>query len=163
MTDNSNPLFQPTLQDSNRPADLPKPWRLNSQFWVAFAGGIVAYTIIAFINSQRLRQDSQQRTKLVVIGVVGLVLTIVIGVFAYTNLNNDMVAQYNRWGARIVAVIVYLITAQMQKSTYRIYEYNTDDNNYDSLWKAGIIAAIGGGLLQGALVGGLVLLISSLL
>jgi hypothetical protein len=44
-----DPLLQPSLQDREPDYGDP-PWRLESQVWVAFFGGVEALTIIAWLN-----------------------------------------------------------------------------------------------------------------
>ena len=49
-------LFAPTLSQTAR-TELPpgeKPWRLNSQFYVAFFGGPLAAGTIGYLNGKRL-------------------------------------------------------------------------------------------------------------
>lgn len=50
--DDLDELLQPTVTQAAPSGHLP--WRLHSQFWVAFFGGIPAVTAIAWINARYL-------------------------------------------------------------------------------------------------------------
>ena len=57
-----------------------RPWRLMSQTYVAFFGGVIASTVIAFLNARRLGVEAARRRLILLVGAGGLVA--VIAVFA---------------------------------------------------------------------------------
>ncbi len=156
-------LFSPTLRDSV-PRALPtgkKPWRLASQFWVAFLGGALAVTAIAYINSRRLGMPIAKQRLILLLGVVALLATIGLTYYMLGQGSGSReLSRQVRIGGRIIAVLLFLAYYQLQKGADRLYNYYTDDEEeYDSLLKPGFAAALGMGLLQLVVVGGAMLLL----
>ncbi|HEX6161223.1 MAG TPA: hypothetical protein VF111_13705 [Thermoanaerobaculia bacterium] len=128
-------LLQPTVQEEARPRG-PLPWRLQSQFWVAFFGGAFAVTVIALLNAMRLDVDRTKRWLIVVAGLVGMGLTAV--VFLLTEH-----ASQSRIGARVVGVVLFLVLRPLQKGAddhHQVFR----GGDYASLWGPGIAATIAG-------------------
>ena len=120
-----------------------RPWRLMSQTYVAFFGGVIASTIIAFLNARRLGVDAAKRRLILLIGVVGLVA--VIAVFSLLN-GDDHVTSGLRVSTRVVAVLCCLVQLRLQRPMDRAFQLRGTD--YGSLWGPGIAAAIGGAIAE---------------
>jgi hypothetical protein len=147
-------LFAPTLQTHEAAVERPKPWRLGSQLWVAFFGGALAYTAIAYLNGQRLGLPKARLQQILAIGAVGFIATIIVDYMLLNQMSSDSLSDESRgarFAGRIVAVAVYGIVYQMQKSADRVYRYAHNDS-YASLWKPGLIAVFGLGIVQNLLV-----------
>ncbi len=158
-------LLEPTLQGHTRrvtPAEQ-RPWALTSQFWVAFFGGVLASTVITYLNGKRLGLPRARLQQIVLVGCVGLVATIAVG---YMLTDTDVlsfrteVLRGVRLSNRIIALVAYLIFYQLQKTADRAYHFYGGD--YDSLWKPGIAVVAVCGLLQLVVVGGAVVLLGRL-
>jgi hypothetical protein len=112
------------------------PWRVSSQFWVAFFGGVLAATPIAYINSLRLGAPKRVRQWIVISGIVATALYA--GCFAIWFPAEPRIV---RFAGRVVAVLQYLVLARIQRG---------DDNRhqifgsgaYASLWVPGLIAIV---------------------
>lgn len=143
-------LFSPTLdQKPAQPAPHAKPWRLTSQFWIAFLGGSLPATVIAYINSRRLGVTPERQRTIIIIGAVALIATTA---FIHTVSISELPEgwrdrQITRLGSRVIAVLCYIAFNKLQQDADRIYSYNHGDD-YASLWKPGILAIVGLGLLQ---------------
>lgn len=145
-------LLTPTLQDYRRPADAQygRPWQLQSQMWVAFFGGILPATVIAYLNGRRLGISPARRRWMLVVGAAGLLATVALSYAAAAPSaasTGPRSSQWARFGGRAVAMIGFLIFYQLQKSADRVYQFN-DDAEYASLWVPGILTTLGVGLLQ---------------
>jgi len=70
-------FLTPSLQGyQNQALSLPlkKPWRLNSQFWIAFFGGVLPLMVIAYLNGKRLHLSGKHLRLIIVVGIVALVV-----------------------------------------------------------------------------------------
>ena len=146
-------LFAPSLQGYAAPATQDQPWRLSSQFWVAFFGGVLAATLIAWQNGKRLGLAADRLRLILLVGAAGLLLVLGLtfilvpeGAARLTGASRSGV----RLGGRIVAVLAYLVFYQLQKGADRIYQYRSG-GNYGSLWRPGLIAVFAWGTLQAIL------------
>ncbi|SNT62464.1 hypothetical protein SAMN05216276_109118 [Streptosporangium subroseum] len=59
-------------------AERARPWRLQSQGYVAFLGGFAAVTTIALMNADRLDVSKRGRALIAGAGLLGLVLDVLI-------------------------------------------------------------------------------------
>lgn len=145
-------LLQPTVQNAPvRPR--AKPWRLQSQFWVAFLGGALPYAVIAFINAQRLGLETKKRWWMAIATAAALGVLVVL--WLQRPVSADFVTfargtRDTRLYSRITAVVLYLIVSQIQKPADAHYRVFGDD--YESLWVAGIGATIIVGATQNAVL-----------
>lgn len=146
-------LFEPTLQAAvagrrERPAE---PWRVKSLMWIAFFGGSLALTAIAYLNGKRLKLSPARQHQVLLAGVAGFLLTL--GA-AYV-LGQAEVAQ--RWQpgpggsgfrlvSRAIALLAYLVILRLQRSAQRIYRFGGGE--YASLWRPGLVAVMVLGTLQ---------------
>jgi hypothetical protein len=77
-------LLTPTLEGYvPRDATAARPWRLGSQVYVAFFGGILAVTAIAYLNALRLRAPAGVRAGIVAIGALGLAVLLVVAAVVF--------------------------------------------------------------------------------
>jgi hypothetical protein len=150
-------LLTPSLGNATKvPADAgTRPWHLQSMFYVAFFGGPMAITWIAYQNAKRLDTDPalQQR-----IAIAGAVVCVVIGVLvgalladlSRLSLLKDLFpdakpTQMVRILVRVCAVVLYLLFLRWLTPAYRRY-IAFGGGEFDSLWKPGFAAAMVGDL-----------------
>ena len=120
-----------------------RPWRLMSQTYVAFFGGVIGSTIIASLNARRLGVDAAKRRLIVLIGAGGLVA--VIAVFTLLSGDNDLTSGFGV-GIRVVAILTCLAQLRLQRPMDRAFQLRGTD--YGSLWGPGIAATIGGAIVE---------------
>ena len=138
--DDLDELLQPTVTPVERSGY--KPWRVQSQFWVAFFGGIVAVTAVAFINSGHLGMSARSRGAILAAGAAALAVWVALAVWLV-----DENAQNLRIAGRILAVVLFLVLARMQRPADARYQL-FGAGEYAALWGVGIPASIIGGLAQ---------------
>ncbi|GAB2600049.1 hypothetical protein [Kribbella endophytica] len=133
-------LLRPTITAN---VDLSvRPWRLMSQAYVAFFGGVLAVTVIAFLNARRLGVDAARQRQILAVGVVALVVSAAVVVF----LTDDDASSGLRIATRVVAVVCCLVQLRIQRPMDRAFQLRGTD--YKSLWGPGIAAVIGLGLVE---------------
>jgi hypothetical protein len=120
-----------------------RPWRLMSQTYVAFFGGVIASTVIAFLNAGRLGVDAAKRRLILLTGAIGLVGVIV--VFALLNGDGGITSGL-RVAVRAVAVVCCLIQLRIQRPMDRAFQLRGVD--YGSLWGPGIAVTVGGAIAE---------------
>ena len=120
-----------------------RPWRLMSQTYVAFFGGVIGSTIIASLNARRLGVDAAKRRLILLIGAGGLVAVIV--VFTLLNGDDDLTSGFGV-GLRVVAILTCLAQLRLQRPMDRAFQLRGTD--YGSLWGPGIAATIGGAIAE---------------
>lgn len=137
----SDELLRPTI---GADIDLSaRPWRLMSQAYVAFFGGVIATTVIAVLNARRLGVPVNGRRQLLLSGGVGLVLAAA----AIVLLTDELTASSGtRLVIRVVAVLTCLFQLRIQQPMDRAFQLRGTE--YKSLWGPGIAAVIGCGLLE---------------
>ena len=140
-------LLEPSLMDYPGKAGVPgeRPWRPRSLVWVAFFGGVGATVYIHWRNAQRLRAEALLRRTLV-LGAAALALAFLVGGYAHAQ---GAEPRSVRLITRGVALGLHLVYAGMQKPADRVYV--ATGGEYDSLWKPGLIAVFGIGLVEGLL------------
>ncbi|TDC17337.1 hypothetical protein [Kribbella albertanoniae] len=131
----SDELLRPTIGERVDPK--VRPWRLNSQAYVAFFGGVIAATIIASLNARRLGLDRGKRWMIIGTGVVGL--TAVIALYALLNDDGER-TQSLRIVVRIVAVLCILVQMRWQRPMDRAFQLRGTD--YHSMWVLGPILVV---------------------
>ena len=141
-------LFQPSLRGvARKPREEGnRPWRLGSQFYVAFFGGPLAVAAIAWFNAERLGMPSSARRWIPAIGLAGLVASVVAAVAIDTDLGGAQ-----RLIVRIAGVAAFGLLYLLQRAPDRVYHaFNEGDEDalYDSLWGPGLAATFGLGILQ---------------
>jgi hypothetical protein len=138
-------LLRPTISTG---VDLSvRPWRLMSQTYVAFFGGVISATLIAFLNARRLGVAPDKRRLVLLIGGIGLVLAAVVMAVLTTGSETSSGIQV---AIRVVAIAACLIQLRIQRPMDRAFQLRGGD--YGSLWGPGTAAVIGGGLLEAVLL-----------
>lgn len=141
--DRTDDLLKPSVRA--RPAGDP-PWRLGSQVYVAFFGGVLAVTAIAYFNAQRLGLDQGVRLRVLGAGVLG-----VCGLLAAAVLVEE--TDTLRLVTRGIGLLTYGLLYLIQRVADRIHQMTApDDDPYDSLWAPGIAAVVAGALIQAGFV-----------
>lgn len=137
-------LLRPSI---DKDIDLSvRPWRLVSQTYVAFFGGVIATTVIAYLNAGRLGVDAAKRRLILVTGAVSLVLAAVV----FALVGEEGVTSGVRVAVRVVAVVCCLVQLRLQRPMDRAFQLRGTE--YGSLWGAGIAAVIGGGLVEAVIL-----------
>jgi len=151
MTSELDELLRPTVAPSAPRG--PLPWRVSSQFWVAFFGGVPAITAIAFLNAGRLGASASKRRWILSSGGVALLLTIALmGWLTAIEEHRST----TRIVVRVNAVLLYLVLARIQRDDDGRHQV-FGSGEYASLWIPGIVATVVSGV---ALVGIALLAIS---
>jgi hypothetical protein len=120
-----------------------RPWRLMSQTYVAFFGGVLASTAVAFLNAGRLGVDAAKRRLILLTGLVGLLA--VIGVFVLLYDDAGLTSGV-RVSIRVVAVLCCLVQLRLQRPMDRAFQLRGAD--YGSLWGWGIAVTIGSAIAE---------------
>ncbi|WP_350276492.1 hypothetical protein [Kribbella sp. HUAS MG21] len=121
-----------------------RPWRLMSQAYVAFFGGVLASTVVAYLNSGRLGVDAGRRRLILLTGLAGQLG--VIGVFLALYDDASGVTYGLRLSLRVTAVLCCLVQLRLQRPMDRAFQLRGAD--YGSLWGVGIAATIGGAIVE---------------
>jgi hypothetical protein len=141
-------LFQPSLRGvARKPREVgSRPWRLGSQFYVAFFGGPLAVAAIAWFNSERLGMPASTRRWIAATGVAGLIASVAAALVIETDFGGAQ-----RLIVRIAGVVAFGLLYLLQRAPDRVYHAFNDgdeDDLYDSLWGPGLAATFGLGILQ---------------
>ncbi len=145
-------LFRPTLQDRAPVVAARRPWRVGSQFWVAFFGGTLAVGAIAWLNAGRLGLPPARHRAIVLLTALATLLVTAGVVFTVTAPLVGTERTLMRRGAQLVAVLLYLALAWLQRPFDR--RHAAFDGEYASLWTAGLVAIAAGFGLQWLLLFG---------
>jgi hypothetical protein len=133
-------LFQPTVRAL--PTTGRRPWRLSSQAYVAFVGGVVAGTAVAYLNSGRLGLAPRERRLVLAAGALGLAVTIPVALVLCRSGSSATV----EIPVRILALVAYLVQARFQRPLDRAFQLR--DGAHASLWWPGLVAVLAGGLAE---------------
>ncbi len=136
MSSHLDDLLQPTVAESA--PKRKRPWRVASQLWVAFFGGVPAVTAIAYLNAGRLGASASKRRWILVAGVVALLVSIAVIVWSITTTQERYAT---RIAVRLVAVLLFLVLARIQRDDDRHHQV-FGAGEYASLWGPGIIATV---------------------
>lgn len=135
-------LFSPSLTQSVR-RELPagsRPWRLDSQFYVAFFGGPLAVGAIGYLNGKRLGLSRERLWALAGIGVAGFVAVVVVAVIADIGTRGRILLA-------VAGVASFLVARELQKDANRVYGLSRNEHEaYDSLVGPGLAAVLLSGL-----------------
>ena len=141
-------LFQPSVARDQQ--YLERPWNPDSNFYVAFFGGVIAATAIAYLNAARLHVE-HLRSRILAIGITGVVVALVAAKFVAESVAEpDGSGTYVRLASRVVAVIVHFVLAAQLKQADRRFQVTGGD--YESLWAPGFGAVVAGGIAQAVLL-----------
>jgi hypothetical protein len=142
--DDLDELLQATVMPVARSGN--KPWRVQSQFWVAFFGGILAVTGIAYLNSRHLGASPSTRRLILACGVLALAIYVALAGWVFLNEPRNM-----RIGGRILAVVLFLGLARLQREGDARHQLFAS-GEYAPLWGAGITASVLGNLALAGIV-----------
>ena len=148
--DTADDLLKPSFADRAPSAPAAeRPWRLSSQGYVAFFGGVLAVTTIAFINARRLGLAAGPLALILLAGFGGLAAEI-----AVLSTMADATDSQIRMVARIVAFGAWGGMYLLQRAADRRYHHfrSGDDDEYAGLLGPGLLASIGLGLVELQLV-----------
>lgn len=120
-----------------------RPWRLMSQTYVAFFGGVIASTVIAFLNARRLGVDAAKQRLILLTGLAGLIAVVV--VFVLVDGDEDVTSGL-RISSRVIAVLCCLVQFRLQRPMDRAFQLRGTD--YGKLWGPGIAVTIGGAIAE---------------
>ena len=132
----------------------PRPWRVDSQFWVAFFGGPVAAAVIAWINLGRLRAAGRARQTTVVVGAAGFAAGVAIAI-AFEAFDVGAGARLATQGAGVLA---FLALHRVQRSPDRVHSFyreGREEDLYGSLWSPGLAAVFLLGIPSALAINGL--------
>lgn len=146
--DELDELLQPTI--APEPRRGPLPWRVSSQFWVAFFGGVPAVTAIAYLNARRLGSTIRKQQLIILSGL--LAAAAFVAFVLYVGIDQRST---NRLAGRIVAVLLFLLLARIQRDDDLRHQV-FGKGEYASLWAAGIAACL---ISTVVLIGGAMLLV----
>lgn len=144
-SDDLDELLQPTVARTRTPRK--RPWHLQSQFWVAFFGGVPAITIITYINAGRLGMPERKREWIAAIGVLATIAFAAAAAIVGSPAERSAL----RIGGRVLAVVIYLLFAAMQRPADRHY-LTLGSGEYAPLWNAGLVAILAGVVMNMAIV-----------
>ena len=148
-------LFTPTLQEHvpRHERTALQHWRLGSQVYVAFFGGVLAVTAIALVNAGLLRAPARVRAGILACGAAGLAVVVLA---ASLLLSGDDVPDGARTALTLVGVAAWGGMYLLQRPWDRIYSSfareTEEDELYESLVGPGLVAVIAGFLAQTAIV-----------
>jgi hypothetical protein len=141
-------LLRPTLTGHDtRTRQGYKPYRLSSQVYVAFFGGALAVGGIGFLNAALLGMPNRARAAIVALALAAEAALVALVVA--TELEEIRIAS-------IVAGLAAFGGAYLiQRSPDRVYHFHADDEEpYQSLFAAGLVACICARIVESALLFG---------
>jgi hypothetical protein len=124
-----------------------RPWRLMSQTYVAFFGGVLASTTIAYLNAGRLGVDAAKRRLILLTGLGGLLVVIGVHLLMY---DDSGITSGLHVGVRVVAVLCCMAQLRLQRPMDRAFQLRGAD--YKSLWGMGIAVTLGGAIAEGLIL-----------
>jgi hypothetical protein len=147
-------LLTPTLQ-SHRPRspDAKRPWRLGSQLYVAFLGGVPGVTIIALINATRLRAPARVLAMIAGAGVLGMAAVVAFLAIFFGEGGADDGPSGLQIGVQVISVLAWGLMFLAQRQWERIYQvYSSGAEPHASLLVPGLLAVIAGAAITIELV-----------
>ena len=142
---NLDDLYTPTLSDVPAQAvDAPRPWRLASQFYVAFFGGPLAAAAVGYLNGKRLGLARDRLLAIVGIGVAALAVTVAAVAFGRGS------GGATRLVSQASGVVAFLAIRELTKSADHRYAIRVrGDDAYAPLWRPGIAIVLVCGIVTG--------------
>lgn len=139
----SDDLLTPTIPQFTAPAR--QPWDVASLLYPAVFGGALAATVLSLINGYRLGVGTARQALVAVAGTAAIVLHIV-AVVAVADRRNELLPALNV----AAGILVWSATRTIQRRAERAFLLRGGASA--SLWRPGIAAAVGGGLIEGLLI-----------
>ncbi|WP_026370337.1 hypothetical protein [Kallotenue papyrolyticum] len=146
-------LLTPSLSAAPSTTLRERPWRVNSQLWIAFLAGVLPVTVVALINARRLGLRPAAIRLILAIGLGTFLISLLWlawqaeAAASLRSLSQPVNRAPLRLGTRVLAVLAYLAMARIQRPAERRYRLFYGDT-YASLWRPGLIICLGGGLVQ---------------
>lgn len=111
-------ILEPSLDDAQW--EQTRSYNISKLFYVAFFGGIIPTIITSAKNAKWLKVDKKIINTVIGLGIVLLLLK-VIAISAMLNgfLISMEYKRYLRWGSRLAAVLLYLLSFKVMKEKYR--------------------------------------------
>lgn len=148
LREHDDDLFTPSLSDRAEVPPGSRPWRLGSQFYVAFFGGPLAAAAIGVVNGRRLGIDLGRLVAIATAGLGALCLAVAVA----ASLDSEDASP--RWILVPAGVATYFVARQLQKAADDRYRRGRpDDQVYGSLWGPGLAAVFVCGIVSIAVVG----------
>ncbi|MEO0604997.1 MAG: hypothetical protein AAF211_26435 [Myxococcota bacterium] len=151
----SDDLFRPSVEQTLRSPARRRPWDKDYSVLVGLFGGLWALAAVTLLNMHRLGMDARAQLARVlgstvvtwlVVSAVGIALLVLWG-------PDRLLVSRIRLGYRFAAMLLALLHMRWQIPGERHYELAHGDESYASLWGPGIVAVIGGTLLQDLMFG----------
>lgn len=139
----SDELLTPTIHQFTAPAR--QPWDVASLLYPAVFGGALAATVLGLINGYRLGVGTARQALVATVGTAVLALHIV-AVVAIADRGYELLP------ALTVAagMLVWSATRATQLRAERAFLLRGGESA--PLWRPGLAAAVGGGLIEGLLI-----------
>jgi hypothetical protein len=140
VADERDELFTPSLTQSGKRFldEGERPWRLGSQFYVAFFGGPLAAATVGWLNGERLGLPRDRRLAIAAAGLAGFILAAVL----VRTVDSELATP--RFLVAATGVLAYAVSYRAQHAADRLYAMGEEDP-YDSLWAPGLAIALVGG------------------
>lgn len=147
-------LLRPTVAERRpneaRPGTLP--WRLGSQFYVAFFGGAAGAAIVAWRNASRLGLASSQRWTIAALGALGVLAAAL--VVTLVGSDDDGGTTTARVAGQVVSITAWGGMYLVQRTADRVHAFHSRDGEpYGSMWGPGFGAVVAGVLVQLVVIG----------
>lgn len=133
MAQERDELFTPSLtQTSRRLLDEgERPWRLGSQFYVAFFGGPLGAATVGWLNGGRLQLPPARRVAIAAAGLAAFALAAVL----VRVVDSEWASP--RFVLSATGLLAYAVSRWLQHAADRRYGIGEEDP-YDSLWGPGL-------------------------
>jgi uncharacterized membrane protein YfcA len=143
LREHEDELFSPSLRDRVEAPAGERPWRLGSQFYVAFFGGPLAAAAIGVLNGRRLGIGDRRLVAIAAAGIAALGLALAVA----ATLDTDDARP--RFIVVVAGVATYFVVRQLQKAADERYRRGRPDEQiYDSLWWPGLAAVVVCGIIS---------------
>ncbi|HEX7149983.1 MAG TPA: hypothetical protein VF618_00740 [Thermoanaerobaculia bacterium] len=136
-------LLQPTIATDGRVR--PKPWRIQSQFYVCFFGGPIPGTLIAFLNAKRLHLGAGARRNIV---LAGLAATVAFALLVYFAPLGERPGRTVRTWAHLTGALLWWLALSRIQRPADLMRNAAGDAEYASLWGPGLASSLLLGAIQ---------------
>ncbi|WP_329088561.1 hypothetical protein [Streptosporangium sp. NBC_01469] len=123
-------------------AERPRPWRLQSQGYVAVLGGVAAVTAIALMNAARLDVPKRGRALIAGTGLLGLIVDVVLIWDTRVSSNTYAVSSV------LLVLVVHVVQVDVQRPHDLGAPLLSRGKDHAPMWLAGTVAILGGGALH---------------
>jgi hypothetical protein len=144
--DPESDLFSPSLAEYRPTTPDRPPFRLDSQFGLAFLGGPAAVTAIAVLNARRLRLSNRLQRSMVIGGILVTLLEFGIAWTAIVSYGHDSdpgvrAKLLPRWSLALINLLWAAALVRWQTPAARQYEL-LDRGEYASMRGPGFVAGL---------------------